>query len=188
MIDGFANIDRANIQIMTSARPNRIYLPYNGNGIYFHVGEMLAEYVGAIRDYPDTARGDRQLCEDVTAMMSESTIEAYLMLQPTRTQPRAGLVIDVDTPDGQRLHRSIYAPNGSEIAAEIISRFLAAGAPGLRDDIRRSLERQHCAFMERAILSGGAGLRPELREFCEAFASAVRTGMTPEQIIAAITD
>lgn len=149
MLDYFMIIDHAAIQNMISARPDRIYLPYDGNDIYFHVGEMLAECVGASRDYPDTARGDRQLCEDATAMLNESTINAYLMLQPSRTQPRAGLVIEVDLPDGQRLHRSIFAPIGSGTAAEIIAQFLASGAPGLRADVRQSYERQHRAFMER---------------------------------------
>ena len=44
---------------------------------------------------------------------------------------------------------SIYVPNKGKYAAKIISEYFAAGALGLRDDIRQSYERQHRAFMER---------------------------------------
>ena len=189
MIDKLATIDRAAIQSMTSARADRIYLPYANTGdICYNAGEMIADHIGQRAEHPDTAEGNRQFSDDCTRTLDKSTVTAYLVLQPSRTQPRAGFAIDVDTPDGQRLHRSIYAPSGSEAAAEIIALFLAAGAHGLRADVRQSYERQHRAFMEQAILSGGAGLRRELHEFCQAFASAVRAGMTPQQIIAAITD
>lgn len=147
MIDELANINSAAIQNMTSASPDRILLPYANTGdVCYHAGQMLADHIGQTRDYPDTARGDRQLCEDVTAMLNKSTITAHLALQPSCMQPRAGLVIDVDTPDGQQLHRSVYAPSGNETAADIIAQFLVAGAPGLCDDVRHSYERQHRAF------------------------------------------
>lgn len=189
MIDKLANIDRAAIQSMTSARADSIYLHYaNTDDVCYNAGQMIADHIGQICRYPNNSEGAKQLSDDCTRTLDRSTITAYIVLQPSHIQPRAGFAIDVDTPDGQRLHRKIYAPSGSEAAAEIISRFLSAGAPGLHADVRQRYERQHRAFMRRAILSGGAGLKPELREFCKAFASAVRAGMAPEQIIAAITD
>lgn len=150
MTDHLLTIDSSAIQGMTSTRPDRIALPYAISGdIIYHVGQMLSDHVGQTREYPDTPTGDRQLSKDVTAMLNESTITAHLVLQPSRIQPRTGLAIDVTTPDGQRLHMGIYAPSGSKAAAEIIAKFLAAGAPGLRGDIRQSYERQHHEFIRR---------------------------------------
>ena len=150
MIDYQMTINRNAIMSMNSTRPDRIALAYANTGdICYHVGQMLADYVGTVRNCPDAAEGDRQLSEDVTAMLNESTIAAHLVLQLSHAQPRAGLAIDVITPDGQQLHRSIYAPSGSRAAAEIITAYLAEGAPGLRDDVRQSYEHQHRAFMER---------------------------------------
>lgn len=154
MIDKLATIDRAAIQSMTSARAEQIYLPYESTGdICYHAGEMIADHIGQRAEHPDTAEGNRQFSDDCTRTLDKSTVTAYLVLQPSRTQPRAGFVIDVDTPDGQRLHRSIYAPSGSETAAEIITQFLAAGALGLRTDIRQCYERQHHAYMRRHSLA-----------------------------------
>lgn len=150
MTDHLLTIDRNAIKSMNSTRADKIALHYANTGdICYHAGEMLAEHIGTIGSYPDTPTGDWQLSKDTTIMLDHSKITAYLMLQPSRIQPRAGLAIDVTTPDGQRLHRTLYTPSGSEAAAEIISKFLAAGAPGLRADVRQSYERQHCKFMRR---------------------------------------
>ena len=170
MIDYSATIARAAILNMTSARPDRIYLPYASTAdIIYLAGLMILEHIYRPDRYPDTSEGDNWLSDDHMRILDRSTITAYFAPHPSRINPLAGLLIDVDTPDGQRLYRSIYVPSGNETAAEIISEFLAMGAPGLSADIRQSYERQHRAFMKRAILSGGAGLKPE-------------------QIIAAITD
>lgn len=149
MFDHDMTIDRNAIQSMTTARIDRIYLPFGGSDIYYHAGALLADHIGQTRDYPDTAEGDRQLSADVTALLDHSTVNGYLVLQPSRAQPRAGLAIDVTTPDGQRLHRSIYAPSGGKAAAEIITEYLMMGAPGLRDDVHQTYRHQHRTFTER---------------------------------------
>lgn len=150
MIDYDMTINRTNILSMTTARADRIYLPYtNTGGVCYYVGQMLADHIGQTREYPDTPTGDRQLSKDTTAMLDHSKISTCLVLQPSRIQPRAGLAINVTTPDGQRLHQMIYVPNGNDIAAGIVSKFLKAGAPGLRDDVRRSYEHQHSVFLKR---------------------------------------
>lgn len=150
MTDHLLTIDRNAIKGMSSTRTDRIALSYGiTNDVCFRAGEMLSEYVGTAKTYTDTAEGDRQLSKDVTSLLDHSTINACLALQPSRTQPRVGLVIDVITPDGQRLHRSIYAPSEDKEAAKIVSEYLAMGAPGLRADIRQSFTHQHHAFMKR---------------------------------------
>ena len=106
MTDHLLTIDRSSILSLTSASPDKIVLHYANTGdILYHASAMLSEYAGSIGSYPDTPAGDRQLSEDVVAMLDHSMINAYLMIQVSRTQPRIGLVIDVETPDGQRLHR-----------------------------------------------------------------------------------
>lgn len=157
MIDYDMTIDSAAIKSMTSARADSIYLPYANSGdICYHAGQMIADHIGQTGKYPDSSDGDKQFSDDHTRIFGRSTITAYLALQPSRVQPRAGFVIDIDTSDGQRLHGQIYAPDGDKIAAEIISKFLVAGAPGLRDDIRQCYERQHRAFLERQQRKPGA--------------------------------
>ena len=190
MIDHNLTIDRAAIIALVSARPDRIYFPYaETSSVLFHALEMIADHIARSEsgESPDTPAGDERFSADCARFTDECSIAAYLVIQPSRQQPRAGLTIIVNTPDGQQLRRTVYSPEASAEAADILTDFLTAGAPGLRDDVRRCYQQQHRTFLRRAILSGGAGLRPEYAEFCQAFASMARAGKTPAQIIRAIT-
>lgn len=150
MIDTFATIDRAAIQSMTSARADHIYLLYANTGdVCYNASQMILDHIGQTGRYPDNSEGNKRLSKDHMHILDRSAITAYLVLQPSRIQPRAGFAIDIDTPDGQHLHRSIYAPSGSKTAAELITAFFEAGAHGLCADVRRCYKEQHRAFMRR---------------------------------------
>ena len=186
MTDKSITIDRAAIQSMTSSRPDRIRLPYAAtDDVLFWAENVIAEATPTT-GYPNTDDGAERYTAACLRVLGESTINAYLTLQTSTTHPRAGLDIEVSTPDGQHLQTHVYASSASETAAEIITDYLTEGAPGLREDIRRLFEQQHRHFLRRGILSGGNGLREGLRGFCAAFSKIVQNGHDPQSVAAAL--
>ena len=180
-------IDRANILSMSTIRNDRIHLPYAVTGDVLYYAEALIAEVMPADDYPDTDDGDQRLCEDCAMILENSTVTAVLTLDVSTQKPLTGIMIGVDLPDGRRITRQIYTPAGNALAPDIITDYLADGAPGLRADIRDFYEKQHGRFLRRAILSGGAGLAGMSRECCAAVRALVNKGYQPRTILAALS-
>lgn len=186
MTDKKITIDRAAILSMTSVNPSRIRFPYDSTAdILFYAESLIAEAMPTI-GYPKTDDGAERYTAACLRILGESTINAYLTLQTSTTHPRAGLDIEVMTPNGQRLQTHVYASSAGVTAAEIITDYLMDGAPGLREDARHLFKRQHRDFLRRAMLNGGNGLRVSLHDFCTIFSKVVRKGYSPQSVAAAL--
>lgn len=114
---------------MTSADSTRIYLPCQ------ITHELSMEALNAV-----WANGKD--VEDI------ADLKAYLVPHVSRTRPTIGYIVEITTNDGQHITKRIYKPAATEAAA-VLASFFEAGAPGLDEDCRQCLERQHKEYYGR---------------------------------------
>lgn len=186
MTDKSISIDYTAILSMTSTSPDRIRFPYaNTADVLFYAESLIAEAISTT-GYPNTDEGAERYTADCLGILGKSTINAYLTLQTSTTHPRAGLDIEVMTPNGQRLQTHVYASSAGVTAAEIITDYFWDGAPGLRADANQLFKRQHRDFLRRAMLNGGNGVHESFRDFCAMFSKIIRKGYSPQGVAAAL--
>lgn len=109
---------------LTSANPARICLPCQiTDDLSLEAAKALWE---SGKDIQDTA-----------------SITAYLVLHVSPVKPFCGYRLEVTTTDGQTIVKHLKADFTPEQTADTLSRFFAAGAPGLGLDMRKLYERRH---------------------------------------------
>lgn len=143
-IDKTMTANLHNILSMTSAKPDKIYLPYKPDGnILYHASDMLAGMVDSNGNFDESCADDMQRFRaEVDKAMAESKITVYIVPHVSRYFPSVGFVIEIDTPNSEHLSKRVFVPRAAKETEKILSAYFAAGAQGLDANMAECYKRQ----------------------------------------------